>query len=382
MGESSKSGALNGAQALRHHLDQDRSAHAGPSSRAAHAPDSFRNGHNDALIRQFADEHYAQEQFARMNLDDVNRTNNPGFVPGPHGAPIPQPFMYGPGRQPFVPGSHQRGPNAVPVGNHRLLSVEEFQNSQAETAFNNGRGQAYPVNPAAQHYVPEDVAVGGASTNMHRAMPQMPGPQYMGPPFGAQAYSGHIGPQPGYMPGFIGHNYAPGASLAQGQRLAQSETQSTGTLRDEQHEQKEIAAAWEASFEEAMDEWMATQFSLDPELMAGAREATQATPTEKAPEPDLSSSDLARAAQQLVDAVADNDSEKFRKSNFVDLMRRIAAQEVVVENNALVEANPEIGMEGGMMSDVTGSATAMDKGKGKGKAVAMHASVEDDELSL
>lgn len=67
----------------------------------------------------------------------------------------------------------------------------------------------------------------------------------------------------------------------------------------------------------------------------------------------LSSTDLARAAQQLVDAVSDNQSEKFRNSSFVEMMRRIAAQEVVIQGNNLVDASQAD--QDGHPSHVTGT---------------------------
>lgn len=148
---------------------------------------------------------------------------------------------------------------------------------------------------------------------------------------------------------------------------------------EKQHDHKEIAAAWEASFEEAMNEWVATQNDLEAVAGMQAAEAAEAEMAIKAAEEDtqdrpLNSSELARAAQQLVDAVSDNNSEKFRKSNFVDLMRRIAAQEIVVENNSLVEANTTAT---DFESLFGGSTTAKDKGKGK--AVAKQAYVEDGD---
>lgn len=50
---------------------------------------------------------------------------------------------------------------------------------------------------------------------------------------------------------------------------------------------------------------------------------------------------LARAAQQLVDSLADNNSEKFKNSDFLALMRRIASQELTVQGNDLVETQPD-----------------------------------------
>jgi hypothetical protein len=65
-------------------------------------------------------------------------------------------------------------------------------------------------------------------------------------------------------------------------------------------------------------------------------------PHEMAKEDETAAKDadteLARAAQQLVDSVADNESDKFRNSAFLALMRRIASQQLTVQGNDLVEA--------------------------------------------
>jgi hypothetical protein len=48
--------------------------------------------------------------------------------------------------------------------------------------------------------------------------------------------------------------------------------------------------------------------------------------------------DLARAANSILWSVTENNSEKFKKSNFFELMRRIGNREVVVEGPNLVDA--------------------------------------------
>ncbi|KAK0641247.1 hypothetical protein B0T16DRAFT_461332 [Cercophora newfieldiana] len=48
--------------------------------------------------------------------------------------------------------------------------------------------------------------------------------------------------------------------------------------------------------------------------------------------------ELARAAISILGSVSENDSEKFKKSNFFELMRRIGNREVVVEGTNLVDA--------------------------------------------
>ena len=49
--------------------------------------------------------------------------------------------------------------------------------------------------------------------------------------------------------------------------------------------------------------------------------------------------ELARAAISILGSVSENDSEKFKKSNFFELMRRIGNREVVVEGTDLVDAS-------------------------------------------
>lgn len=47
--------------------------------------------------------------------------------------------------------------------------------------------------------------------------------------------------------------------------------------------------------------------------------------------------ELARTAQELVDLLANNDSDKFKNSEFISLMRRVASRQLTVQGNDLVE---------------------------------------------
>ncbi|KAJ8129067.1 hypothetical protein O1611_g4566 [Lasiodiplodia mahajangana] len=108
-------------------------------------------------------------------------------------------------------------------------------------------------------------------------------------------------------------------------------------------------------FEDAMNEWMLhnapepeaksqnefdTQSGVD---LTANLDAASAEPTaQEASKEDSTDgrdqdTELARAAQQLVDSVADNDSDKFKNSEFLALMRRIASQQLTVQGNDLVE---------------------------------------------
>lgn len=77
--------------------------------------------------------------------------------------------------------------------------------------------------------------------------------------------------------------------------------------------------------------------SLAANLAAEAESMAREALKEDSAEDREQETELARAAQQLVDSVADNDSEKFKNSEFLALMRRIASQQLTVQGNDLVE---------------------------------------------
>ncbi|KAJ3573113.1 hypothetical protein NPX13_g4817 [Xylaria arbuscula] len=117
-------------------------------------------------------------------------------------------------------------------------------------------------------------------------------------------------------------------------------------------------AMFDQEFEDAMNEWMlqngpaaeirdqndrSVQDSSNPENSLETTSTTPATQDQDTVEKDSAENpdELARAAQQLVDSLADNNSEKFKNSNFLTLMRRIASQELTVQGNDLVETQPD-----------------------------------------
>ncbi|TPX10146.1 uncharacterized protein E0L32_001343 [Thyridium curvatum] len=73
--------------------------------------------------------------------------------------------------------------------------------------------------------------------------------------------------------------------------------------------------------------------------------------------------ELSQTAREILDSVADNNSEKFANSSFLALMRRITAQEVVLMGDDLIDLET-----GRSVLDVE-SATPETDAKGKGKAV-------------
>jgi hypothetical protein len=123
---------------------------------------------------------------------------------------------------------------------------------------------------------------------------------------------------------------------------------------------EEIKAFLDAEFEHEMNTWLDNQVADTEPIVAQAPTslaATQATTVdsvmspgiqqedpiassqvEQTPSEFISNTELARVAQQLVNSVSDNTSEKFKKSTFMGLIGRIAAGDIVVANNDFVES--------------------------------------------
>ncbi|KAI1353858.1 hypothetical protein F5Y01DRAFT_275530 [Xylaria sp. FL0043] len=132
--------------------------------------------------------------------------------------------------------------------------------------------------------------------------------------------------------------------------------------------QKELL---DQEFEDAMDQWMlqngpGAETSDHNEL--NAQESERLDGNSMAPvestyhdtsEKDTAENrdELARAAQQLVSSLADNNSEKFKNSDFLALMRRIASQELTVQGNDLVETQPS--RDSGLDPHVAGATSAV-----------------------
>ncbi|KAL2162118.1 hypothetical protein VTH06DRAFT_7903 [Thermothelomyces fergusii] len=101
-----------------------------------------------------------------------------------------------------------------------------------------------------------------------------------------------------------------------------------------------------SEFTEAQDKWMAEhgpraeQAAEVKPPSADEMEVIDANLEKLAQEQDKRRSDdeLARAAVDIVNSVADNTSDKFRNSRFFELMRRIGNREVVVEGDSFVDA--------------------------------------------
>lgn len=88
--------------------------------------------------------------------------------------------------------------------------------------------------------------------------------------------------------------------------------------------------------------------------------------------------ELARAAQQIVDSVGTNENVKFRESSFLKMMRKIASQDMVVRGNNLVESQPDIAGAGAASETAAGDGDCgLAAGLGRGRSGPKAATVED-----
>lgn len=105
---------------------------------------------------------------------------------------------------------------------------------------------------------------------------------------------------------------------------------------------EETQATADKEFEEAQAEWMAQH---GPTAEAQAAPPTTQQEEAQAQKKRFEDEQLARAAVDIVNSVSDNATEKFQKSQFFELMRRIANKEVVVDGENFIDAETGEGLD-------------------------------------
>ncbi|KAK8084931.1 hypothetical protein PG997_006202 [Apiospora hydei] len=313
-------GPSNAAKGLARHFDQDRSRQQDHIHAQNQPGESFRSPAS----------HLANAGNQHFN----NFQGSPGTIPTlptPNFGPMPMAQMRGP-------------PNAAYMGPQHPAAMAQ-QNMQGDWAsqFQNMSLHGQSMGP---------FAVPGSGFG------QM-GPMMPFGPFGSQA----------------GGLMAPGGPVMDSKEQKEWHAQQ---MMDRQINDEE--------FDLALEEWMNSNHDTAllnrAEVLNPAPAEVQEPKTEPVHNPQ-DETELARVAQQLVDSVASDESEKFRNSSFLSLMRRIAAKEVVIQDSNLVEAstadaiNTATGSSIGShvtpeSSSVSGSPLSENvsnpKGKGKQKA--------------
>lgn len=132
------------------------------------------------------------------------------------------------------------------------------------------------------------------------------------------------------------------AHADQAEKAAEEEAKTAET--ETAAEAADAMLRFEQSYQEEVNQWM-------------AEEPENQIHQETAAEDDIK---LRKAAQDIMQTLSTNQSEKFKNSTFIDLMNRIAQKEVVLQGNDLFDTTT-----GTALGD---RVETLDDPKGKGKA--------------
>ncbi|KAK3316300.1 hypothetical protein B0H66DRAFT_592512 [Apodospora peruviana] len=349
-------GPSNGAKSLVAHADRDRALHQDRfnSNAPASGSASFRS---QATFGNGADNSFANFQQANTLNEFALSPMAPTFVPAPN--------------REFFPVADNR---FAPVANHGFA-----HNHTPQPMFPPpGLSATQPTNAARSGWV-EDFAKMNVGNH---AAPRTESPIATGN-WGQPAIQGHVPftPMSHYMtPMTAMHNSAPLAFA----RASQAEVSTAEPVMDVEAFNRAFGDYDEMLFEKELSDWKQDQVSTDNEFKEAQAEwmkehgptadsrqqemGTVANNGEKLAEdlehgqqmgapsvfptivPQAESQadinerkrredeELAKAAHQIVTSVSDNLTEKFKNSNFLELMRRIGNKEVVVEGDSLVDA--------------------------------------------
>ncbi|KAI0201582.1 hypothetical protein F4808DRAFT_105745 [Astrocystis sublimbata] len=300
----SSCGPSNAFKGLARHIEQDRSHQQDRLVHGSHqhAQGSFRSSsHHDANLQ--AQFNAFQAQKAVLPEEALAHHGGTALRPLPYQQPLPQPQYKGP-------------LGAAMTSNdwanqfQRNTWVNDFQ--RMDLSRDNARPLHYQSVQPGQH-----AAVGQPSP--FEQLQKLPPTQFThSTPWGSGAFAPY------------GQMQQPMPSHLSTQPLQESVKDAQETAR--------LEAELDEQFAKAMNDW-AVQNGAE-ESLADTAEVESAEPALQEEEPAKEEqTELARAAQELVDSLADNDTEKFKNSEFLSLMRRIASRQLTVQGNDLVEAS-------------------------------------------
>ncbi|KAB5566660.1 hypothetical protein GE09DRAFT_743359 [Coniochaeta sp. 2T2.1] len=350
-------GPSNGAKNLLSHVNRDRSLHqdriaGGPSG----ASQSFRNqrltGNGDANYESFLSAQVGglhagpipgmTEEFSQMNL---GRQVGPGMGLGNQAVNT-------------MDVAHARAANAG-------MSVEQYQRFLQGMNGQPGVAQSSIANPFQQTggVMVNPQTVMGAPVARHTTpTAHMAGGNFMAQGF-THPMSGPLTQQTGSFA--MAHSFGPAATTTSqfNPQAAQADPalafpsaaydaafaefddgefeEEVGKWMDKHGPAAELA---QRAGQPTADEW--NEIDANMQQMADAADAAREAGSVGAHEDAQANSDqnnlqaqqeLVKAATDILTAVSDNQSDKFKNSTFLELMRRIRAEEITIQNNALVD---------------------------------------------
>ncbi|KAK1755665.1 hypothetical protein QBC47DRAFT_192803 [Echria macrotheca] len=306
--EGSLCGPSNGAKRLVSHVDRDRSLQQDRLVNGAAGPSqSFRSqpGAPAAANQSFA-------EFQQLHAHGLEEVAMMQAAP-PTGLLHAVPRGPAPAPEAWVNEFSGMRLNDIRQGLSAPAIPFAGVHSQPAPAFQQHPAQAYTAHAAAPtHGFPQPMSIYNQYQPQALAQPlynsQIP---TAGPFIGMEAL--HLQQQAGMLAGGI-----------------DAETFNQAFAEFDETEFKEEVLKW-AETSEQVDAAPVALETTEQEQMTTAEE----TATEQRRRGD---EQLAQAASSIVDAMAADDSEKFKKSQFLELMRRIGNHEVVVDGPNFVDA--------------------------------------------
>ena len=277
-----------------------------------------------------------------MTLDNGRGVSTPRLpVSGPN--PITRSTPYGP------PPNHRTGLNAA--------SFQEFLRTQSNTAHREAPAASFNGTTSSVSTMPSHAQPHPAFQNSHSLTPT--------PFFGFDGAAS--GPGLGaYRPPAASAPLSTADPFAS--NMGQLATAQTNPMFTDEAFNAAFGEYDDAEFDREIDAWIADHdgqkdqqkrvtepptseemavIDADLEVLAEELEARRATGDpavlpQKGPEAEARKAlqdqeDLVRAATEILVSVSDNESDKFKNSSFLDLMRRIQKMEIVVSGNELVD---------------------------------------------
>jgi len=219
---------------------------------------------------------------------------------------------------------------------------------------------------AARDWVNQFSTIQLGNANMHPSAPTIVSPQHMAPAFSSPQFGAARAFSPMYSPFQHGSSQliTPGAMHGNPEVVMQH----TESSLDIEAFNKAFGDYDEAEFKNELADWAQDGEELKVEQTAqqdlqhdGPRAAEELA--EKPLEPSdtrhiRKDEELAQAALSILSSVSGNESEKFKNSNFLGLMRRIGNREVVVEGPNLVNAETGEALVNQDMENSAGMSTA------------------------
>ncbi|KAK4654788.1 hypothetical protein QC762_407290 [Podospora pseudocomata] len=331
-------GPSNGAKNLLAHTDRDRTLH---QDRLVNAPlagpgASFRSqnaGPSNAAQRAFE-----------------------GFQ---QGGPVNAGFENGPLLPDMNPAALHRPPMAMsPAPMAARLAAEHHAAVRLESPATGGVGNQAWINEFANMKISNGSSVqAGQTPGMAMSHPGVPVVQQpmMLPTTGVNSFAPY---QTGmafqsYLPALsapMTHSQLPGqeATAAAAVQVESAEVKDAfADLFDQYEQQADQLTDYqrqEQEFEQEQAKWMAEHGPkalppTDAEMAAINSEMERIADEQEEHARRRENADLARAAEDILRAVSGNSSDKFKHSNFLELMRRIAASEIVVNEENFIDAD-------------------------------------------